>query len=266
MQYPSFLRKRRVVDGLTQRAFTSLAEYPGVGDGAAADHNAVNTGLAESGDGLVSRSNVAAANDRYRDRALDLADYVPVGIAAVALDAGAAVNGDHRSAGALDYLCDLDGIDGAFVPAGTNLHGDGDRDCPRDSAEDLLELGQVAKQGRASAALYDSLGRASAVDVDDVGAGFLDRFSSHNHAIVVIAKDLNRQRPLFGQKPHHSVGAHVSAGQALDRYEFGDNQADTALFFDQASKRRIGDARHWRQNKVRHYFDCPNVDMTQSIH
>src|SRR5215471_18427880 len=111
MQYSSFLGKRRVVYGLTQSAFTCLAEYPGVGDGAAADHDAVNAGLAESGDGLVSRGNVAAANDRYRDGLLDLADYVPVGVPAVALDARAAVNGHHRSSGALDYLCDLNRVD-----------------------------------------------------------------------------------------------------------------------------------------------------------
>src|SRR5262249_40393254 len=100
----------------------------------------------------------------------NLANHVPVGKSAVTLDASAAVNGHHRSAGVFDYLCDLDRIDRAFVPPDSDLHRDRDRDRLADTAQYFLELRQIAKQRRPAAAFYYSFGRAAAVDIDYVGA------------------------------------------------------------------------------------------------
>src|SRR6516225_1262740 len=146
MEDSSFFGKRRVVDRLALSQFSRLAEDPGIGDGTAPDHNAIDAGFTESRDGLVRSSDVAAADDWDGDGALNLSDYIPVGEAAVALDPGAAVDGDHRAARALDYPGDLDRIDRAFVPADSDLHRYRDRDGLANPAQDSLELRQVPKQ------------------------------------------------------------------------------------------------------------------------
>src|SRR5262245_2975095 len=146
MKHASLLRQRRFVHGLAQSALASLAEDPWVGDSATADHDAVDTCFVESRNGLVGSSDIAAAHDRYRDCALDLADHVPVGEPAVALNPGAPVNCNHCAPRVFDYLCDLDRIDRALVPTDSDLHCDRDRDGPADAAKDLLKLRQVAKQ------------------------------------------------------------------------------------------------------------------------
>lgn len=88
-----------------------LFEDPRVLHGGAADHEAGYAGFAEAFFDVVAGGDIAVADDGDRDGFGALADDVPVGLAGVALGAGAAVDGNGLDADVLEELADVGGID-----------------------------------------------------------------------------------------------------------------------------------------------------------
>jgi len=88
-----------------------LSEDVWVGDRAAPDVDGVAARLVESPHRVFRLEDVAAARNRDRDMAFDLAHQVPIGPTLVSLHARSAVQRDHRAAAVLDQLRDLDAVD-----------------------------------------------------------------------------------------------------------------------------------------------------------
>src|SRR5450432_4138088 len=92
-----------------------LGKNPGVGGGGAADHDGVATCFLDHAGGVFGSVDVAVADDGNLDGLLDAGDEGPVGVAGVALGAGAGVDGEAFYAGGLREFGDVDGDDGIFV-------------------------------------------------------------------------------------------------------------------------------------------------------
>ncbi len=236
--------RRRLVLGQSVHCFPGLAEDPGVGDRSTPDVDGVAADFVKPAHGVGGREHVSAARDWDRDVSFDFLNEIPVGVAAITLSACPAVERDHRSAAVLDQFCDLDAIDRIVIPAGSNLDGHRDCDGAFDFGQYLFELRQVAQQVGSAAAVNHLSGWAAAVDVDEISAGFLSDLGGPAHADFVIAEDLNRDRALFSLEAHHVMCAHISARQAFDADELGDDQAQTAALLGYAAKWRIGHSRH----------------------
>ncbi len=227
-----------------------LAKDERIRDRATADHHAVDSRLLEPRERARRRDDVARTDHRDADVSFHLRNAVPVGPALVALLLRATVDRDHLSAAVLDQARDVDTVDQVVVPAGADLDRHRDRDDFADAAQDLLELRQVLEEVRPASAAHDALGRTAAVDVENVGAGLLDDLGSLDHSRGVVAEDLDRDRTLLGKKPQHPVRLEIAARQTFDAHELGDDQPDAAEFLDEPAERRIGDARHRRENQV----------------
>src|SRR5262245_56156553 len=231
-----------------------LAEDVWVGDRAAPDVDGVAADLVEPPHRVLGFEDVAAARNRDRDMAFDLAHQIPIGPALVALDARAPVERDHRAAAILNQLRDLDAVDRFVVPARADLHRHRDGDRAFDLGQDFFELRQVAQQIRSAAAVDHLLRRTPAVYVDKIGAGLLGDLGGPAHPHLVVSENLDRYRALFRFEAHHLMRAHVAARQTFDADEFGDDQTQPAAFFGDPAKRRIGHARHRREDERRREF------------
>src|SRR6185295_902269 len=181
----------RLILVLTAHQLRGLAEDPGVGDRAAPDHHGVHAGLAEPLGGLLGCRDVATPRDRNRNRSLDRRYGLPVGAPTVALHTRATVYRNHVTAAVFDQPPNFNRVDRGVIPAGSNLHGQRDRNRAAHAAQNLFKLGEISQQRRPAAAVDYLLSRAAAVYVDNVSAALLDDLGSRGHSFFVVAKDLN---------------------------------------------------------------------------
>ncbi len=107
----------RLVVAAGGEVLLNLAEDPGIGTGAAADHDGVAVGFADHADGVFGRDDIAVADHGDLDGGFDFGDAGPIGLAGVALLAGAGMQGD--------------GLEAAIL--GEFRHGDGDQLADRSS-------------------------------------------------------------------------------------------------------------------------------------
>ena len=100
------LAHRGDIDGLAPAAhhLVEVAVDPGITQAAAADHDPVAARDIEEAPRVEGRKNVAVADDRDFNRALDLADRLPIRLAGVLLGLRAAVHGDRVEARGLGAL------------------------------------------------------------------------------------------------------------------------------------------------------------------
>jgi hypothetical protein len=122
-----------------------------------------------------------------------------------------------------------------------------------------------AHQAAAGVVLGDLGYRASHVHVNDVGAQLFDDARGFGHLRGLAAEDLNRDRTLFLGIFGVLERAIDPADQSLAADHFGHDQAAATLALDQAAKRRVGHARHGRNDKRRAEFDISDFhDLTTS--
>jgi len=119
---------------------------------------------------------IAVADDRNCDRALELRDAVPIGASLVELPGGARVERHGLYADRLGALCDFLEDQPVFRPAEAHLDRDGTIDCTHDGAHDGFATLDVAQAGAAAGLprpLAERLARETVA-----GAGELLRQSS----------------------------------------------------------------------------------------
>ena len=204
---------------------TDFAEDPGTSLRAAADQQAVGAGVVEDGFGFFRGVDVAVGPDRDAEILLDSGDRVVLGLAAVFLVAGAAVDGQGLDAGLLGDAGDDRGVLLVGGPARADLQGHGHVDGSDHGLQDGLDQGLVLHQGRTRPGLADFLGRAAHVDVDQVGtqlnvvaSGFgetLGDRAGNLHADRLRLADVVHSLARFARVPEFGVrGGHLGGGQA----------------------------------------------------
>ncbi len=157
----------------------ALIENPGIADRAAGDGDAIDAGLTHHFQAVVRRKEVAAAEDGFvwSGVLLDFGEELPAAGAVVALDDGAAVDGDGGDAGGEGTVEDGEEVVAAVrrvVEAAAHLHGDGNvsgNGFAR-AADDFESDGRLAEVKSTPATAENFFHRAAEVDVDDVEAGF----------------------------------------------------------------------------------------------
>jgi len=173
-------------------------EDPGPADGAAADHDGVHAVPVEELLGLAGVGYVAVADDgdRHARVGLDLADEGPVGLAEVALGAGASVDGQELGAGVLEHLGDADDVLAVVVVSQAGLGRYGQVGGAGDGLGHAGHFVGVVHHARAGAAQGDLLGGAAEVDVDEVGPGLGGHVGGLHHHADVVAVELDADGPL----------------------------------------------------------------------
>ena len=76
------------------RYCSNLAEDPGIGTGAAADHDGVASGFADHAHRVLRRDDIAIADHRDFDGGFDFGDAAPIGFTGVPLLASTRMQGD----------------------------------------------------------------------------------------------------------------------------------------------------------------------------
>ena len=131
---------------------------------------AVAAGLLEHAHRVLGAAHVAVADHRDADRALGLADHVPVREPLELLGAGAGVDRDRRGARVLERLRHLDHVPRLAVPAEPDLGGHRQRARLHHArARSRSMQRHVLQQRRARAAVHHLAHRAAHVDVHQVG-------------------------------------------------------------------------------------------------
>ncbi len=149
---------------------------------------------------------------------LDFGDPLPVGRPAELLRRGAAVDGQRRTAGGLDGLGHLDGVDRLPGPTQADLGRHRHRVAGLDhSGQNRAHAIRIPQQvGAALGLLGDLADRAAEVHVDHADPELLDQPSADGgQHLRIVVPDLYRQRPGFVPDPPKSAGEAVTAGVDL---------------------------------------------------
>ena len=117
---------------------------------------------------VFGSDDITVADDRDFDGSLDGGDAGPVGLAGVALLAGAGMQGDGVEAAIFGEFGHGDGHQVVIAPAGAVLHGERDGDGGADLAEHTLHQGQIAQQAGTAVALDHFVDRAAEVEIEDI--------------------------------------------------------------------------------------------------
>ena len=155
-----------------------VCEEPRAALAAAANDDAVHTGLLDHGNGVFGGPDISVAQHRHvRERFAQLGDGVPVGLAGIELRGGAAVQGHCCHTGVAGNLAGLAESEVVLVDALAHL--DGQRDLalgglPDRGLDNCRKQVQLPGQCRAAALAGDLGNRAAEVQVDVVCPVFLD--------------------------------------------------------------------------------------------
>ena len=164
----------------------------GFGGSAAADHHRVAAGLRNHGGSVFRRAHIAVADDGNCHRVLHRGNPLPVRLSAVALLAGASVQGDRSQPAVLGHLREVDVDNFLVAPAGAELHREWYGHGRAHRLEDVADERQVAQQSRAAIALHDLLCRTAQVQIDHVEAQVLDHARRVRQRRGIAAEQLRR--------------------------------------------------------------------------
>src|SRR3989338_2822329 len=246
-------RCRQVLSGA--QVVSGLTEDPGVGEGAAADHDTV------AADGehplrVFRGDDVAVTNDGDRDHFFDLLQPMPIRLAGVGLAARAAVDGDRFGAGLLDHARNVFDHDTAGVPPQTGFHGDRELGRFNGCLHDFFKAREIFQE-RGPVSVRDMvLDPATAVDVDEIRPETLGPARGLGHGILDAAKKLNGDRAfLFNDLDLvQGLGDPADNGLAAGKFRVDDVRAQ-ALAEDPAG--RVRHVLHGRQDNGFVDVNCP---------
>ena len=223
-----------------------LRENPRIAEDAAAYEHAVDAlgAVPHPRDDVFRLDAIAAAEHGNRQAVRDLGDEIPVGVPAVALRRGAAVDGDGGGAGVLHHLRERRRVPLVVIPAGAHLHGHGNFHGARHRGNHRRGVRGLAHQAAAGVVLRDLRHRAAHVDVHDVGAHALDDLRRRSHRCRVAAEDLDRDRPLWLRELGVLERAIDAAHEPFRAHHLGDDEAAAAVTLHEPAEGGVGHARH----------------------
>jgi hypothetical protein len=141
--------------------------------------------------------------------------------------------------------------DFGVVPAGAELHGEGNLHCPAYLAEDPFDQRQVAQQSGTAVALYHFLRRAAEVQVHQVEAEVFDQARGIGKHCGIAAEQLRRDGMLVVIEMQVAAAHAAVAEHAVGGSELGHDQPAAAEIADEAAENRVGNAGHGGQNRSR---------------
>ena len=156
---------------------------------------------------------------------------------------------DRRSPAVLARLCDLDRVDLVFGIPLANLDRHRHVDCRRHRFHDPPAQFRLAHQRTAAMIPRDLRCGTPHVDIQPIG------LLRHRHAcrrgqrIGIVAKELDRRGTLPLIQHHQFSAFPIAVGQRLCAHHFRHRKRRT-VFSANASKRRIGHARHRRERRA----------------
>ena len=188
-------------------------------------------------------------------------DPLPARLSAVALLAGAGVEGDGGESAFFGHLRELDVDDFLVVPSGAKLDGEGNLHGGADGLEDVADERQIAQQAGASVAGDDLAGGAAEVEIDEVEAHILDDLRGFRERGRIAAEELRRDGMLVAVEREVALGLLVLvADDAVGRGELGHHESAAAEIADEAAEDGVGDSGHGCEHRCGTDFDSAERD------
>ena len=218
------------------------------------EHYRVDAAFAHPPRGRVRIVEIAVADDRNVDAALEPGDVLPVGLAFVKLLGGARVQRDCLHAGALRAPRDVEIDEGVCAPTQAHLHRHRAVDRCDDGGHDRLAAIRIAQTCRAAVRLRHFGCGTAEIDVDDVGAALAHDLRRERHRRGIVSPQLRGHRLLQSVLIDHLHRAPAPELQRVGRHELRHREAQTERPVERAH-RAVGDARHRRKNQRRPSLD-----------
>ncbi len=240
-----FSERRRRLAFAGRKIARELAGKPRPSLRAAADHHRVGMRSGKRRIGVVEAFDVAVDDHRDRHGRLDGAHRRPIGAAFVELAARAAMHSHEPYAGPLRPPRQLGRVARKIVPAEPHFQRHWNAHRGHHGLDQRERMRKIPHQRRSRRAARDVLGRAAHVDVDDAGAGTFRNARAFRHPARLAAGKLHDVQPrpvILDAPPRHAL----AVGERRARRHFRDHQP-RAQPGGHAPERRIGDARHRRQ-------------------
>jgi hypothetical protein len=258
-------QSRRRRDRPPRERVSKVAEEPWPAEAAAADDDAVATGLRHHPHGVGGRPDVAVAEDGDLDRFLQRGDGSPVGAAGVELLRGARVQRHGRNSGVGGDATRVEIGQRRVVDALAHLDGDGHRTGrTHGRGDDVAEQRPMHRQRRAGSEPSHLGHRTTHVEVDVIGAVLLD---GDAHRVGddprVDAGQLDAVHRAGSLARHHGPRLGVAFDERARRHHLVDVEA-TAIGPAERAERRVGDAGHRRENHRR--VDGDGADLERPHH
>lgn len=245
---PPFVEGRRRDCLAGAQGVLDFAEEERIPEGGAADHEAADgVGLAETED-IACPGDAAIADDGNGEGLGDGEDGIPIGLAAVALFLGTAMDGEGFDACFEQALGNLYGIDGCGIPADADFGGDGNApaDALDGSGGDILKELRLAQEGGTGAIVDDLGGGAAVVDIDKIRLEAIgDAVGGLGDFVGVAAEQLDSHGALGVGKIDGPVGIGLAAGieEFFGADEFGDHDIGP-VFLAELAEGAVGEAGH----------------------
>ena len=196
-----------------------LIKHPRRAIGTAADHNAVATRFFPHRDIIVERSNVAVADNGYRNGIFDLFDNFSVRTSRIHLGACSSVDENGTCAAALARKRDIDRRFGLIVVAGlAEFCGYGNLDRLDYRRNDLLAKLGVAHKRASFSVLVKLRHGASHIYIDIIGRKAHHKLCGVRHNFGIAAEYLYRGDALVVEHPCERIGLAVAVIRALCAY------------------------------------------------
>ena len=228
--------------GLSGQKRERFPEDPGIPHGAAGDHHRVAAGLLQHERDVGRREQVAAADDRDPQGALQLGDPAPVRLAVEHLGAASRVQRYRVAPLLLGDPADLQEGFVAAGPAGADLHREGKPGRRPHGANDGGYLEWFLEERATGAGADDLAHRAPHVDIDQFAVP-LDQPGRFGEHVGVVAEKLHADWPIRGDAFQQVETLAPLPGQAVHADHFGEGERGPALTRHEPH-REIGDACH----------------------
>jgi hypothetical protein len=226
-----------------------LAEQPRTTLRGTTDHHGIHPSLFQYETGFFGCSDVAIGDDGDAHCVFHRADGVVLGIAGVGTSASATMDGKGLDTAGFCDVCDVHCVAILFVPAGTDLQGDGHVHCTDHFFQYLCHQFLVLHQCRTGHHVADLLGGTAHVDIDDLCA-----------VVHVVTRGLGEHLGIGTDDLHGDgidlafmIGAAfgllgtIEQGIGCDHLGYGHACAHA---FAQHTERPIGHACHRRDNQI----------------
>jgi len=190
------LARLRVALARCRTILLNLAKDPGIRRRRAADHDGVTTSLLDHTAGIFGSADIPVSDHRNLDRLLDCANPLPSRLAAIALLAGASMQGDGAQAAVLGHSRQSHTDDLLLAPSRAEFHRKRNAHSRPHRFKNTTNRGQIPQQAGSAIALDDLLRRTAQIEVDQVKTELLDQVGGLGHDPGIAAKQLRRDRVL----------------------------------------------------------------------
>ena len=227
-----------------------LLENPGVAYGGAANEDAVDAVTIAGFKGLLWGGDVAIAENGDMESwvGLGLANKGPVGLAAIHLGLGAAMDADGGNTYVLELLGKGDDGFVAIIITEAGFDSNWEWGTTDYGSGDFKQLGDIFEHAGTATTTCNLADRTAPVDVDEIGFRVSDNINAGEHGVFVVAKNLDADGAFHFLEEHLTAAFLGVAYEGFASNELGDEDVG-AMLLANLTEGHVGDVVHGGENE-----------------